>query len=265
MDSRVTTRAGRSQRRPNEIRSAGSSNVQAQQFQAISNRFQAVLAIGAGLYLLQLFLVTFYSTSLLGEDGPVETATAILFLCGGLIALRTCLNDRGRAMSIAMTTIAFIGFLDELSFGERLLQYEALVIRGVRLDAIHDAPELVYSVIVDKFAIWQMTLIGSLVVAVAVISTWGHHAWLRRIWNCSRTAPFLAMSLACVGLALLVDEGFENTFLSESVVIASLEEICELLAAAAVLCAVAVHGVETSVLRPATFSTKGSTTPASEL
>ncbi len=86
-----------------------------------------------------------YRTYLVAEDSLVENLTAISFLCtfllGLIFLLRTRNMDRkGNSFKwfILLSALGLLGFLEELSFGERLFDMSMPVLSGWKIDALHD-------------------------------------------------------------------------------------------------------------------------------
>ncbi|MEQ8952557.1 MAG: hypothetical protein RL120_00355 [Gammaproteobacteria bacterium] len=81
------------------------------------------------------------------EDRLVENISAAVFLGAGVYAARLWLMNTWSAPldKLALAVIAvlgLIGFLDEISFGERMLRFDVHVIAGTRIDGVHDFVEV---------------------------------------------------------------------------------------------------------------------------
>jgi hypothetical protein len=86
-----------------------------------------------------VFIFPEYRPYLVEEDSLIENASALFFLLTFLWGLR--LGHRHtqlRFMLWVVSGIGLLGFLDEISFGERLLSLSMPWINGVKIDAAHD-------------------------------------------------------------------------------------------------------------------------------
>lgn len=120
------------------------------------------------------------------EDKLIENLTAVLFFCTFLFAL-LLVNTRGivdrfnRKWLILLLALGLIGFLDELSFGERLFDLEMPVIGGVEIDAVHDFTEfglrLTLILITDYQLAFSLVLLGGLVLSIVAILKYGNRFW----------------------------------------------------------------------------------------
>lgn len=73
------------------------------------------------------------------EDFLIENLSALFFLVGGVYGgwcLWRCIGHRWAFLLI--TTLGFVGFLDEISFGQRLFGFSMPTIAGVDVDGVHD-------------------------------------------------------------------------------------------------------------------------------
>ena len=76
---------------------------------------------------------------LLSEDSSVENATAASFLLASGLAVATLRKSMGhRAFLWTIVALGLLGFLDEISFGERLFGLTVPSIAGIKIDAVHD-------------------------------------------------------------------------------------------------------------------------------
>ncbi|WP_187969227.1 hypothetical protein [Aquibium microcysteis] len=151
------------------------------------------------------------------EERLVENLSAAIFLGGGFYAARLWWTDTGSApldrLALAgIGVLGAIGFLDEISFGERILHYEVYEIMGIRVDGMHDLVEVVNTVRREWFgpigffekvflaALASSFFIGALVLWLVAISG-------RRTPRCLQL-PALALACAFLfefGLSSVVD------------------------------------------------------------
>jgi hypothetical protein len=76
------------------------------------------------------------------EDSIIENLAAFLFLLTGLIALVLTFRKQGfqKKGLILLSITGYIGFLDEIGFGQRIFNFQVPVIAGKKIDAVHDIP-----------------------------------------------------------------------------------------------------------------------------
>lgn len=87
------------------------------------------------------FLIPALRSPLIAEDQFLENLTAILFFDGfvlGLFSLAQTKTKKYRSIFSFIPLISLLGFLDEISFGQRLFSIKMPVVGGTRIDAIHD-------------------------------------------------------------------------------------------------------------------------------
>ena len=79
--------------------------------------------------------------NLVEEDKFLENLTALIFFQGfiiGAINIYRFKSLRHRKIYLFIPLIALLGFLDELSFGERIFGFSFPVFYGIKIDAAHD-------------------------------------------------------------------------------------------------------------------------------
>ena len=84
-----------------------------------------------------------YLYYLLAEDGVIENLSAAFFLLSFFLAVASLIKREGhKKILIPISALGLIGFLDELSFGERVFGFSALRLGGVKIDQAHDVLNL---------------------------------------------------------------------------------------------------------------------------
>jgi len=98
--------------------------------------FSVTVALGLGAYLL----MPEWWRYLFDEDYLVETLSAAAFLAAGVWGLLLVRAREGEARWAAagLSAFALIGFLDEISFGERWFGFRAPVVYWKRIHGPHD-------------------------------------------------------------------------------------------------------------------------------
>ncbi len=120
--------------------------------------------IVVGINMLIAFAVFFgmpdYRGYLLHEDSLIENLTAFLFFLSSCIGFLFFLRSKLHCKAlIIVSMVSFLGFLDELSFGERLFKLDMPRIYGVKIDAAHDFFYLAYKVIIKPAFAYSTYLI----------------------------------------------------------------------------------------------------------
>lgn len=145
---------------------------------------------------------------IVNEDSLIENLTAGLFLCTFLFALvllntRRITNKLNFKWLILLLALGLIGFLDEISFGERLLGLEMPVLGATKIDAVHDIFELGISLTPrlasDQQLIILLVLFGGLVLSIVAILKYG-----KRIRNAAIADRFYPLYLVILFFVLLV-------------------------------------------------------------
>jgi len=100
----------------------------------------ALLILGSSVLYL---LVPSIRSSLRAEDKLVETVSATVYLLTAVTALVLMVQRKEkRTLSICLLIVGGICFLEEVSFGQRLIGFPTPYIAGVRIDGIHDIAEV---------------------------------------------------------------------------------------------------------------------------
>lgn len=73
------------------------------------------------------------------EDKPIENLNAANFLISSLVGLYFYFTGSvHRKMLLVLSVVSMTGFLDELSFGARIIGFQPPMVMGTTLDAAHD-------------------------------------------------------------------------------------------------------------------------------
>lgn len=171
-----------------------------------------------------------YRFLLIEEDALVENLTAVFFLLAFALALFFSLRIRPRRMHRGLATlalVALVGFLDEISFGERLFNLSMPAWGGVQLDAVHDLVELAYKNIPLPAILITAGVLAPLA-AVLVVRRLSKQAKETSLWSAlaNPSLCFVALFSLFIAAAVLID-----LHLFRSRLLFSLEEVFELNAA----------------------------------
>lgn len=200
--------------------------------------FTTIALANICFFSLIFFLFPRYRDFLGGEDQLIETLTALLFLAAAIYCFVGFIKNKnaGRRTSwFLFGSLGLIGFLDELSFGERIFNLSMPSVRGVQIDAAHDFFELGFTMYrhgLDRYPVLAISLIvGALVVAGLII--YRFRTAIKNFIGTVLTAQsyrFLMIGCILVFVALVIDlEMIHNTYLF------LLEELFEMNAAFALL------------------------------
>lgn len=186
----------------------------------------------------------FYSSrnlrsALTEEDSLIENLSALFFLIGGIcgcLCYRRCTGHR--AAFLLLITLGFLGFLDELSFGERLFGYNAPTIAGVKVDGVHDLVRIPLRptrqwILTSPSGFLSMVAITFTAATILSVIVFICREKLRKWLRLSMTCPSFAAWSIFAGLlmiAILLDER-----LIRLDVLAILEELLEMNAALALI------------------------------
>jgi hypothetical protein len=103
--------------------------------------FGLILVFGMAVLVPPYLLFPEYRRIIAGEDRIVETATALAFLGSFLYVLIPYFTTRKTShpkSHVFVSLLGMIAFLDEISFGERLLDLQMPHLGSVKIDGVHD-------------------------------------------------------------------------------------------------------------------------------
>lgn len=135
------------------------------------------------------------------EDRVVEWLTVAAFAAAFVLGIRRMRTGEGRnLLLLAVTAFAGLAVLDELSFGERLLGWEAPRLFGTKIDAVHDLLR-----IAQKLILWNSDtpyLVALLAVLILCALAGMLVLWLlRRGWRLAVGADVILVGAAILCLA----------------------------------------------------------------
>lgn len=169
----------------------------------------------------------------------IENISAGLFFISFILGLRFLLKSKTSRKEIAtVSAISLLGFLDELSFGERHLDIEMHKIYDVKIDSAHDFVSLAYKMAVERPEIYSRSMVLFVLSCIAIISFFifillKYRSKLSQvIVKNYRKPPFIFLFLftMLVFFSLVID--LEVT---DDNPLAVVEEMCEMHAALALL------------------------------
>jgi hypothetical protein len=168
--------------------------------------FQRYIVVVAALVVLvlTLFAAAFPDPAarLFVEDGPIEMVGALVFLVAGVLAtLGAVRPGRHRGWFAFAGLAGLTAFLSEISFGERLLGFEAPIRYGVKLDAVHDLLQLARR-IADSYVASPL-FVPAILALLLALGVWVALRLHRR--GPPRGAGLLAGAVAAVAAAIILD------------------------------------------------------------
>lgn len=176
-------------------------------------------------------------TWLMREDGLVENLSALFFFGTFVASIYLWFSRRAHTRWIWFAGgVGLLGFLDEISFGERLFNLRMPAWDDVKFDAAHDI--LFWLLRVKLETDWRERHGAILFALLAGMALAGWVGWRARTWLHARGVRAMpgwrlaVATLICLAVAALVDLDYvENAFLY------AIEEVLECLAGVALLLA----------------------------
>ncbi len=178
-----------------------------------------------------------YRVYLVMEDSLVENLSAFFYISTFFLSLLFFIKSKKRRKAlIIVSAVSLLGFLDEISFGERLFSLNMPHIGGNKIDATHDFFSLGYKVIkslTHSHAIFVYPLIGVVAIMAVMVALKYRYKLIGIISNGYYNQTYiLALLFASLGFAaLIIDLGIVN----KNKALVALEEFFEMNAATALL------------------------------
>ena len=142
---------------------------------------------------------------IIGEDRLLESSSAVLFLATFVIGLALALQvneKRQRRVYFVVPLIGLLGFLEELSYGERIFDITMPQIYDVKVDALHDLIRVGLKILESHSSIWIRALLVFLVGALIVVTIMKRRAIRSKIANTLQRYP--AFRLVLLGTGLII-------------------------------------------------------------
>lgn len=135
------------------------------------------------------------------EDGVVETGTALAFFLTACIGAWAAVQRVEPVRLLAVVAaLAALATLDELSFGERLIGFEAPVVLNTKIDAVHDLFMLAKRLLETNVPAPYLTA-GLLLLGGSALGGFLAHRWWR---TAGRPALHVGAPHALFALAVLL-------------------------------------------------------------
>ena len=182
-----------------------------------------------------VLFVPSYPKGLFIEDGPIETLSAVVYLCACLYSVFVLIKLRKYRFGLFIVGIlGLICFFEELSYGERMFGLSMPYIYDVKIDALHDFLRVIRREMSQYEKVWPfvklavVTCAGLSIIPV-VIYRRNLAKLLSRLFG-SRSFVFPVITIVLILTSQFMDMGVWKHILSEIY-----EEVIEFSAAVALL------------------------------
>jgi hypothetical protein len=143
------------------------------------------------------------------EDMALETATAAFFFAAFCVgAFRIWRHGARDLWLLVASGVALLGFLDELSFGERQFGWQAYELQGTKIDAVHDLLQVARRTVAgstDHPYLLAALLAGLLVAAVPLLVRWSNGLLAQARDGLSVDVVTFAAALGLIAFSQLLD------------------------------------------------------------
>lgn len=139
------------------------------------------------------------------EDRTVELASALALLLAFIVAGVSAFIGAG-GMSVFVSVLGIVGFLSEMSFGERQFGFTPPGINGVKLDAFHDLLQLSWVVVGDGKLYLTVFMFAAAFTVGLCVYLFRSSKTFRELAT-HRVAPIVAAALTLAAISLIVDFG----------------------------------------------------------
>jgi hypothetical protein len=190
-----------------------------------------------------------YRYRLLNEDSTLESLTVLLFLLAFLVLGAASLQRRPSRQHayLPVAGLALLAALDELSFGERIFDFQPIMINGRhRIDAVHDIAPMLYTMLQENIAV----AVG-LGLLAGGITLWAASRYWQRLANVPSLLQRYPAYGYVIAAATLIIAAIGIDLVAESQTLARLvEEVLEMNAGLGMLAAGVAAHIYTPVSHP---------------
>lgn len=194
---------------------------------SIQKAFISISIISVTLLILGAILMPDAIRSIAREDGLLENLTAGILLGSFFYGIRATIRIKTKAhqkASLVITTLALIGFLDEISFGARIFNLKAISVNGNYIDGVHDVVEITKKAAFQNNSNLSTALILFALAALGLILRNNIQQSIRYLVT-NKLATVSAVVAAAATFAQLLDVKLIGSYISTP-----LEETLELIA-----------------------------------
>jgi len=198
--------------------------------------FYYLFVLNMTLAFLVYFLLPDYRHYLIMEDSLIENIGAFLFLTTSMLAFIFFIkNQKNRITFIIISALGALAFLDEISFGKRIIGYDSPSINNKTIDSGHDMIDVIISSIKSTISTTQILILVVVLISFTMPLLYKYRTNIHLTFKKHKNNPIALMLFSfflLVGCALLIDLELLQTSLFNLVM---LEELLEMNAAAAFL------------------------------
>lgn len=106
------------------------------------------------------FILPEFTPYFVEEDSVIENLSAFSYLLAFFLGIWVLTNyGSWWKLSLPVALLGLVGFLDEISFGERIFDLTMPVVLGVKVDAAHDFVAIFYLFLKDIFGLYGLVAI----------------------------------------------------------------------------------------------------------
>lgn len=122
--------------------------------------FLTVIGLSFILAYVIYFILPVFTPYFVEEDSLVENLSAFSYLLAFFLGIWVLTKYRSWwKLSLPVTLLGLVGFLDEISFGERIFDLTMPVVLDVKIDAAHDLVAIAYLFLKDIFGLFGLVAI----------------------------------------------------------------------------------------------------------
>lgn len=175
------------------------------------NSFLMVGVLGLVISYIIYFWIPEYVHLIVEEDHLVENLSAFFYLTAGFLGLWAMKKNRNwKMLSLGVAVLGFIGFLDELSFGDRFFELNFPALLDWEVNSAHDLVAVGYLFFEDIFGLYGLIIlvIGLVVTAgIALYLYQKKYSLTKIIGYTHKTLPGKYLILFCFFIlaAILID------------------------------------------------------------
>lgn len=140
---------------------------------------------------------------IMAEDKFIENASAAAFFLAGAISAMAMVRGT-RGLAVLLFVLGTAAFLSEISFGERIFEFEPPIINGVKIDAIHDLFQLSW-IFVSNGILYVVLIVFLSIIAIFASLYIFLKSEKFRILVRHPAVPSIATSLTMIAIGLVLD------------------------------------------------------------
>jgi hypothetical protein len=98
---------------------------------------------------------------LVQENSLLENLTAVFYLIAALMGLELFRRNKNRLQLLLPTVLGLVGFLDELQWGERLLNLSMPIVAGNKINAVHDFVDVARETYSQQLTVVRLSMLAA--------------------------------------------------------------------------------------------------------